>query len=308
MGYVMASFQELKQQYKQCPIEILKRLVGNGKIEKGDYVAFNPKRKDRKLGSFRIDILSGKFYDFATGDSGGSILDLASFVYDCDLLTAAQKLQQLFPSLASKPVAADITPAKKKKLDAVYIWNKSAKAQHQYLNNKKITIGNARVNRYKGKSQLIIPLTDSRPTSAENLQIKGLQFIDEDGRKNFPLPFKGLFHVASDYGVSKETVVICEGYATARSIAESIDCYVIAAMSACNLKYVVAKLAKQFLNSKIVIAADNDETGKKAAENAKQVTGSIIVYPTHECNDFNDLHVACGAEAVKACFKEGIYD
>ena len=29
----MVNFQELKQQYKQCPIEILKRLVGNGKID-----------------------------------------------------------------------------------------------------------------------------------------------------------------------------------------------------------------------------------------------------------------------------------
>ncbi len=75
-GYVMVSFQEIKQQYKQCPIEILKRLVGNGKIEGGDYVALNPRRSDKKAGSFRIDISSGKFYDFATGDCGGSILNL----------------------------------------------------------------------------------------------------------------------------------------------------------------------------------------------------------------------------------------
>ena len=301
----MVNFQELKQQYSQCPMDILKRLVGNGKIEGGDYVALNPRRSDKKTGSFRIDIASGKFHDFATGDSGSGIIDLTAFVYDCDLLTAAQKLQQLFPFLADKSVAADTIPAKKKKLDAVYIWNKSTKAQHQYLNNKKVTIGNARVNLYKGNAQLVIPLTDSCPTSAKNLQIKGLQFIDEDGRKSFPLPFKGLFHVASGYGVSKEVIVICEGYATARSIAESIDCYVIAAMSACNLRCVVEKLAKRFPNSKIVIAADNDETGKKAAEDAKQVISSIeIVYPTHECNDFNDLHVAYGTEAAKNCFKE----
>ena len=184
----MVNFQELKQQYSQCPMDILKRLVGNGKIEGGDYVALNPRRSDKKTGSFRIDIASGKFHDFATGDSGSGIIDLTAFVYDCDLLTAAQKLQQIFPFLADKSVAADTIPAKKKKLDAVYIWNKSTKAQHQYLNNKKVTIGNARVNLYKGNAQLVIPLTDSCPTSAKNLQIKGLQFIDEDGRKSFPLP------------------------------------------------------------------------------------------------------------------------
>ena len=305
----MVSFQKIKQQYKQCPIEILKKLVGNGKIEGGDYVVLNPRRSDKKAGSFRIDISSGKFYDFATRDRGGSILDLAMFVYNCDLLTAAQKLQQLFPSLAGTSVAADTIPAKKKELDAVYIWNKSVKAQHQYLNHKKVTIGNARVNLYKGNAQLVVPLTDSCPTSAENLQVKGLQFIKEDGRKSFPLPFKELFHVASDYGTLKEVIVIAEGYATARSIAESIDCYVIAAMSACNLRCVVEKIAKQFPNSKIIVAADNDEAGRKAAEDAKQAVNTIeIVYPTHECNDFNDLHVAYGAEAVKNCFEEVIHD
>ncbi len=301
----MIDFQSIKQRYSENPQPILRHLVGKGKIEGGDYVALNPKRNDSRLGSFRIDIQTGRFHDFATGDRGGSILDLASFVYDCDLLTAAQKLQELFPFLASTSVAADIVPAKKKKLDSNYIWSLSTVSQHKYLNKKKVTIGNARVNLYEGNAQLVIPLTGSCPTNAENLQIKGLQFIKEDGRKSFPLPFKALFHVASDYGVSKETIVICEGCATARSIAESIDYYVIAAMSACNLKCVVEKIAKQFPNSKIVIAADNDEAGRKAAEDAKRAVKTIeIVYPTHGCNDFNDLHVAYGADAVKACFKE----
>ena len=262
----MVNFQELKQQYSQCPMDILKRLLGNGKIEGGDYVALNPRRIDKKAGSFKIDIASGKFHDFATGDRGGSIIDLVAFVYDCDLLTAAQKLQQLFPFLASKSVAADPIPAKKKKLDAVYIWNKSIKAQHQYLDNKKISIGNAKVNIYRENAQLVIPLTDSCPTSTENLRIKGLQFIDENGRKSFPLLFKGLFHIASDYDISKEIIVIAEGYATARSIAESTDFYVVAAMSAYNLKNVVERILQQFPNSKIIIAADNDKAGREAAD------------------------------------------
>ena len=303
----MVNFQELKQQYSKCPIEILKRLVGKGKIEGSDYVALNPRRSDKKAGSFRIDIASGKFHDFATGDRGGGIIDLAAFVYDCDLLTAAQKLQQLFPFLASTSVAAETIPAKKKKFDAVYIWNKSTKAQHQYLDNKKISIGNAKVNIYRRNAQLVIPLTDSCPASAENLRIKGLQFIAENGRKSFPLPFKGLFHVASDYRESKEVIVIAEGYATARSIAESTGFYVIAAMSACNLKAVVEKIAKQFIYSKILIAADNDEAGRKAAKEAKQTIDSVeIVYPTHECNDFNDLYQKCSAKAVNQIFNNDI--
>ena len=302
----MTDFQNIKQKYRENPLAILKQLVGKGQIEGSDYVALNPRRNDSKLGSFRIDISTGRFHDFATGNRGGSIIDLAAFAYNCNIVEATKHLQQLFPSLAGESVAADIIPAKKKKLDPKYVWSLSKITQHKYLDKKKVTIGNARVNIYKGKAQLVIPLTDSCPTSAENLRIKGLQFIDKDGKKSFPLPFKGLFHVASDYGVSKEIIVICEGYATARSIAESTDFYVIAAMSACNLKCAVEKIAEQFPNSKIVIAADNDEAGRKSAEEAKQATVEIV-HPTHECNDFNDLHVVYGTEAVKACFKEGFH-
>ena len=286
----------------------MRKLVGAGEIQGSDYVALNPRRNDKHRGSFRIHIATGRFYDFATEDRGGSVIDLAMFVYNCNLLTAAQKLQQLFPFLASTSVAADIVPAKKKKLDAVYIWNKSAKAQHQYLNKKKVTIGNARVNLYKGKSQLVIPLTDTIPDKpvpekAEDLEIKGLQFIYEDGDKIFPLPFMGLFHIASDFDKSKDTIVIAEGYATSRSIAESTDLFVIAAMSSINIKNVAEKIAEQFPNSEIIIAADNDKAGRDAFTKAqKAISGKVScteIYPSPEFNDFNDMYQAVGAEGIR---------
>ena len=227
----MTDFKHIKRQYSENSLAILKQLVGAGKIEGGDYVVLNPRRSDKKAGSFRIDISSGKFHDFATGDRGGSILDLAAFVWNCDLLTAARKFQQFFPSLAGESVAAEKIPAKKKKTDPKYIWSLSKIMQHRYLDKKKISIGNAKVNIYKDRKQLIIPLTDYCPTTEAYLNIKGLQFINEDGGKSFPLPFMGLFHVASDYEAFKEVIVIAEGYATARSIAESTNFYVIAAIA-----------------------------------------------------------------------------
>ena len=300
----MINFQQIKQKYQENPLAILEHLVGKGEVIGGDYVALNPRRKDSKLGSFRIDIVSGKFHDFATGDSGGSIIDLITFTHGCDLKTVEEKSRPLFLSLASTSIATEKIPAKKKKLDIAYIWKKSIKTQHQYLNNKKVSIGNARVNIYRDRRQLVIPLTDSCPTIAENLSIKGLQFIDEDGNKGFPLPFKGLSHVASDYKASKEVIIITEGYATARSIAQSTDFYVVAAMSAYNLKSVAIKISEQFRYSRIVIAADNDEAGIKAAKEAKQsISDCSIVYPKYECNDFNDLFIAYGEEAVKACLE-----
>ncbi|MBR1734871.1 MAG: hypothetical protein IJ730_05425 [Alphaproteobacteria bacterium] len=45
----------------------------------------------KKLAERIHPVQDGKFHDFATGDSGSSIIDLVVFVYDCDLLTAAQR-------------------------------------------------------------------------------------------------------------------------------------------------------------------------------------------------------------------------
>ena len=306
----MSDFRNIKQKYQENPLPILRELVGQGRIEGSDYVALNPRRNDVKLGSFRVDISTGRFHDFATGDGGGSVIDLAMFVYNCGIVEAAQRLEDLFPFLARQPLAVQGILAKKKEVDVCYIWKKSTVSEHDYLRKKKISIGNARVNLYGGNAHLVIPLVDIAHTTKTvcSVELKGLQFIDGDGNKSFLLRFKGLFHIASDYERSKDVIVISEGYATARSITESTDFFVIAVMSACNLKRIVEKIAKQFPNSKIVIAADNDETGRKVAKDAKQVISSTkIVYPTHECNDFNDLYMLCGTEAVKACFKEVIH-
>ena len=75
----MVNFKDIKHEYKKHPMAVLQQLVGQGRIEGGDYVALNPRRKDVKLGSFRVDISTGRFHDFAIGDRGGSVLDLAMF-------------------------------------------------------------------------------------------------------------------------------------------------------------------------------------------------------------------------------------
>ncbi|MBO4405668.1 MAG: hypothetical protein J5821_02970, partial [Alphaproteobacteria bacterium] len=68
----MISFAEIKRRYSENPLPILRELVGAGEIRGGDYVALNPRRNDRHRGSFRIKISTGGFYDFASGDKGGS--------------------------------------------------------------------------------------------------------------------------------------------------------------------------------------------------------------------------------------------
>ena len=45
------------------------------------WVALNPTRIDRTLGSFKINLSNGKWADYATGDSGGDLISLAAYLY-----------------------------------------------------------------------------------------------------------------------------------------------------------------------------------------------------------------------------------
>ena len=59
---------------------LLSRWLPHGKICGHEYVALNPKRHDTKLGSFKVNIYSGRWSDFATGDKGGDLISLASYL------------------------------------------------------------------------------------------------------------------------------------------------------------------------------------------------------------------------------------
>ena len=44
------------------------------------YVALNPTRNDRRPGSFKINIRTGRWCDFATGDRGGDPVSLVAYL------------------------------------------------------------------------------------------------------------------------------------------------------------------------------------------------------------------------------------
>jgi hypothetical protein len=61
-----------------------------GGITRGhEYIARNPTRTDRALGSFKVNLHSGRWADFATGDGGGDIISLVAYVKNTGQLEAA---------------------------------------------------------------------------------------------------------------------------------------------------------------------------------------------------------------------------
>ena len=70
------------------------------------------------------------------------------------------------------------------------------------------------------------------------------------------------------------------------------------------------KISEQLPNSRIIIAADNDEAGRNAARGVSDIPNVQIVYPTQGFKDFNDMYQTVGAEGVRNvfCLNEGVRD
>jgi hypothetical protein len=71
---------------------VVRGLLPEGRLEGHEYVARNPLRPDRRLGSFKVNLATGRWADFATGDGGGDLVSLAAFVSGLPQREAAIRL------------------------------------------------------------------------------------------------------------------------------------------------------------------------------------------------------------------------
>ena len=55
---------------------IVRRWLSDGRREGREWVSINPTRPDQRLGSFKVNLSSGRWSDFATGDGGGDLVSL----------------------------------------------------------------------------------------------------------------------------------------------------------------------------------------------------------------------------------------
>lgn len=81
---------------------VVRGLLPDGRREGMEWVARNPLRNDRKPGSFKVNLVTGKWGDFATNDRGGDLVSLAAFVASLPQRDAAIRLAE---SLGVDPYA-----------------------------------------------------------------------------------------------------------------------------------------------------------------------------------------------------------
>lgn len=87
------SFAEVNSHALASINSLLPQWLPNGRKQGHEYVALNPKRADRNLGSFRINLNKGCWADFATGDKGGDLVSLAAYLFDLSQGEAKQLIQ-----------------------------------------------------------------------------------------------------------------------------------------------------------------------------------------------------------------------
>lgn len=71
---------------------LCRRWLPAGRRQGHEYVALNPTRHDRTLGSFTINLRTGRWADFATGDAGGDPVALFAYLRGLKQSEAARAL------------------------------------------------------------------------------------------------------------------------------------------------------------------------------------------------------------------------
>lgn len=88
----LINYKEVKEKALSHSHLLLKTWLPNGMIKAHEYIALNPTRHDLHLGSFRINMRSGQWADFATSDRGGDLIALLAYLDHSTQSQAARKI------------------------------------------------------------------------------------------------------------------------------------------------------------------------------------------------------------------------
>lgn len=74
---------------------ILPRWLPDGAALGHEYIARNPRRADRSAGSFKVNLVTGRWADFAVGVRGGDLISLAAYLFAIGQSEAAQRIADM---------------------------------------------------------------------------------------------------------------------------------------------------------------------------------------------------------------------
>lgn len=74
---------------------LLRRWLPDGRLVGHEFEACNPTRADRRIGSFKVNVSTGRWADFATDAKGGDVVSLAAYLSGTGQAEAARALADM---------------------------------------------------------------------------------------------------------------------------------------------------------------------------------------------------------------------
>lgn len=313
----MLNFADIESAARGRTLDCLLWLMPDGKLRGDEFCALNPTRADHKAGSFAYNIRKHVWSDFACNDKGRGIIGLWGYIRKQSFVKAAHELAQWLGvggDAVSRDFLRQSSPqpvAKVAKADMqgwiAQLWGQSHPAQgtlaETYLRSRGILCPIPSTIRFlpshkHSDTGLFLPVMLSAVTMWPSRDIIGLHrtFLKADGsgkaavtsnKKMIGCVAGGAVRLAS----SAEVMAVGEGVETCLAAQQASNIPTWAALSTSGLMNLV--LPALPLAREIIIAADNDEAGKTAAQKAAERWTAEgrrvrIATPSH-AKDFNDL-------------------
>jgi hypothetical protein len=95
MRHRSIDFDRINAEALLCLAAVCRRLLPGGMPEGHEYLALNPRRGDRRLGSFKISLRTGVWADFSSGDKGGDPVSLVAYLANVSQAEAARLLARM---------------------------------------------------------------------------------------------------------------------------------------------------------------------------------------------------------------------
>jgi hypothetical protein len=89
-------FDRVNAAARPALLSLLSRWLPGGRLHGCEYAVRNPRRADRRPGSFLINVRTGAWADFATGDKGGDPISLAAYLAGISQVEAAERMAEMF--------------------------------------------------------------------------------------------------------------------------------------------------------------------------------------------------------------------
>jgi DNA primase len=288
---------------------LVKDWLPTGRAVGAEWIALNPRRQDRRPGSFCVNMRSGRWADFATGDSGGDPVSLYAYLFtDGRQGAAARALEggtHPVRPMTSAKVANAANPAADEarritRACAIYAAADSiGGAAETYLKSRGLkrspAWGCLRMAALRHPDAGDHPAIVA-PVTGVSGALEGIQrtFLTTEGRK-LPVcdPKLSLGRVrggAIRLAEPSAELVLCEGLEDGLSLAQELPGANVWVAPGAGM---LAAIGLPSIVCRVIIAADNDAAGEQAATRAAERFVSEgrhaeIMCPEAAYKDWND--------------------